>query len=773
MHHIKVIKDGNVNNVVKEQLVDGVQYVDDEPREGSLNGITSGAVAKVAGDVGDVKDVIPEGTTEENKLVNEAGLGEVAERVTTAEGDIDSIEGKIPSGASSSNKLVTESDLEAAQDSWQSGFTPKGEATVSQIDALTTQSNGDQYIVTDSGTITAGTLEVTAGDTVAWDSTNEVWYKVNQYAKQSDVSALQTKTTNISASIAPEFDSTRTSENTYKVGETVMYTDGKAYTFKVDHYGEWNASDVVTTNEETRSKLSKERGATDSIRLSKLENFIYDEMGLRQGLRQYENIVFEQGGFQNGILFASSQRIRSTLLIPVSKGNHIDFSMEATGYRVVLSVLDENLKFLSSSQSAFNINNESAAYLFIVMFKEGGGTLPITPSEGSSAGLTISIGCLTDSSIRSSIETLKNEMPNLHTFQPINFILEQGRYTYGAKASSDTFVRLSSPISVVGGEKLSYSIASGWTMFVHYLDSDSRYIIGSSGKTGTGEVTCPTDSKYACVFIYNGGNDITPSDAETYADFSLSPFQKSFDKILGSTLFNAPQIFDKCICIGDSLTAGFSTYGGVTIGSQTAVNLPFNWPSYMARRTGCSYKNMGIGSSTTHHWRYSDGPTETYRPDITLANEFANAYFIGLGANDKRGSGTIGSSSDIKTNKDENSDTFYGNYDWIVRTLHGYNPNAIIFVMTMATLEGDRAEAYNTAIRRIADLYDYVILIDLWKDSRYKSYEMVQLYNGGHLNPLGYNLAASIIYDNLCRTLIENESKFMLLPLFRGYPVPN
>lgn len=62
MHHIKVIKDGNVNNVVKEQLVDGVQYVDDEPRKGSLNGITSDAVAKVE------------------------------ERVTTSESDIGSIE---------------------------------------------------------------------------------------------------------------------------------------------------------------------------------------------------------------------------------------------------------------------------------------------------------------------------------------------------------------------------------------------------------------------------------------------------------------------------------------------------------------------------------------------------------------------------------------------------------------------------------------------------------------------------------------------------------
>ena len=81
MHHIKVIKDGNVNNVVKEQLVDGVQYVDNEPHEGSLNGITSDAVAKVAGNVGEVKDVIPEGTTKENPLVNAASLKILEEKI--------------------------------------------------------------------------------------------------------------------------------------------------------------------------------------------------------------------------------------------------------------------------------------------------------------------------------------------------------------------------------------------------------------------------------------------------------------------------------------------------------------------------------------------------------------------------------------------------------------------------------------------------------------------------------------------------------------------
>ena len=136
--------------------------------------------------IDDITDLIPDGTTTENQLVNAVDLSAVEERVTTAEGDIDSIEGKIPSGASSSNKLVTESDLEAAQDRWQTGFTPKGEATVSAINALTTQSNGDQYIVTDSGTITAGSISEVAGDTVAWNATDEVWYKVNQYVTKTE-----------------------------------------------------------------------------------------------------------------------------------------------------------------------------------------------------------------------------------------------------------------------------------------------------------------------------------------------------------------------------------------------------------------------------------------------------------------------------------------------------------------------------------------------------------------------------------------------------------
>ena len=66
MHHNLIIKNGDATHVEKEILVDGVQFVDAEPREGSGNLITSGGVANAIGEaneaingvVGDLEDKI-------------------------------------------------------------------------------------------------------------------------------------------------------------------------------------------------------------------------------------------------------------------------------------------------------------------------------------------------------------------------------------------------------------------------------------------------------------------------------------------------------------------------------------------------------------------------------------------------------------------------------------------------------------------------------------------------------------------------------------------
>ena len=63
-----------------------------------------------------------------------------------------------------------------------SGYTPKGEASVATLNELSGQENGWLYTMTDAGTLTDGSLAVVAGDTVAWDATNEAWYKAMDYA---------------------------------------------------------------------------------------------------------------------------------------------------------------------------------------------------------------------------------------------------------------------------------------------------------------------------------------------------------------------------------------------------------------------------------------------------------------------------------------------------------------------------------------------------------------------------------------------------------------
>ena len=124
--------------VLKQDLV-----FDETPTPGSLNPVTSDAVAKIAKSTGDIEDVIPEGASADNKLVDQATLDE-------------------------------------ATAAWDAGYTPKGPASVSTLNGLSGQENGDRYVLTDGGTLTDGSVIVAAGDEVAWDAAGSKWYKITK-----------------------------------------------------------------------------------------------------------------------------------------------------------------------------------------------------------------------------------------------------------------------------------------------------------------------------------------------------------------------------------------------------------------------------------------------------------------------------------------------------------------------------------------------------------------------------------------------------------------
>lgn len=83
------------------------------------------------------------------------------------------------------SQYATKQELEDAAAAWSAGYTPKGPASVSTINGLTGQQNGDVYTLTDGGTVNPGALTVSAGDQIAWDAANSVWYKAMAYAPKA------------------------------------------------------------------------------------------------------------------------------------------------------------------------------------------------------------------------------------------------------------------------------------------------------------------------------------------------------------------------------------------------------------------------------------------------------------------------------------------------------------------------------------------------------------------------------------------------------------
>lgn len=235
------------------------------------------------------------------------------------------------------------------------------------------------------------------------------------------------------------------------------------------------------------------------------------------------------------------------------------------------------------------------------------------------------------------------------------------------------------------------------------------------------------------------------------------------DFLVSTTEDYVMQIFENIVCIGDSLTAGFTNKNGSTFGSNTTRPTKRNWPGYLGQRLNKDIKNLGYGSTTTRSWRYgADG----LGANITLATQLTNTdcYIVSLGYND-RGKFSVGTVADIKADKTTNADTFYGNYDFIINSLLNVNNTCHIFLMT-APHPVDPNHAINVAIREIANLYpNRVHLIDLAANYNkfFKEGIIADTWNG-HMFPLTYQLTSMTIQKAISNYMVANYSKFYGAP---------
>lgn len=214
--------------------------------------------------------------------------------------------------------------------------------------------------------------------------------------------------------------------------------------------------------------------------------------------------------------------------------------------------------------------------------------------------------------------------------------------------------------------------------------------------------------------------------------------------------------------IGDSLMAGYTSVDGHTINSATARTQENNWFSYLVNRLNRTGTNLAIGSSTAHNWRYHD-QSGGLDSNIENANIPTNCYFMGIGVNDERQSLPVGYETDIQTDYTQNSDSFYGNYDYCINRLKIFNPHAKIFCFTIPNSE-ENANNYNTAIRYVCSLYDNVYCIDLNNLYDFSVGFIADNFTNGHYNPITYNYISILIEKAINDYIFNNHTEFDLVP---------
>ena len=209
--------------------------------------------------------------------------------------------------------------------------------------------------------------------------------------------------------------------------------------------------------------------------------------------------------------------------------------------------------------------------------------------------------------------------------------------------------------------------------------------------------------------------------------------------------------------IGDSLASGESVAnnGGEL---QYIDNNTFSWGQFIAREHGMTCNNYNQGGLTTRSWlTSSNGLTKL------LQNGSDNrAFIIGLGVNDanRLGSAYIGSETDIDpADFHNNEDTFYGNYGRIISYCKQVQPKCKIFLYTIART-GSQYNGYNTAIRKIATLYDNVYLIDIASGTSYQSGFINDNLRSGHFNAIGYKAIANYMYLVMSQYMVNNQNEF-------------
>ena len=201
-----------------------------------------------------------------------------------------------------------------------------------------------------------------------------------------------------------------------------------------------------------------------------------------------------------------------------------------------------------------------------------------------------------------------------------------------------------------------------------------------------------------------GSNIITNSNVANILNRIVNPCDYQGDDA---------QVFNKCLCIGDSITEGTFNYKD---GSTTKyVNIDkYSYPTFLTKISGIETTNMGVGGYTSVEWWNANQSTDFSGHDICIIN---------LGINDVLESV---STADTKTALAN-----------IIAAVKAANTGIKVFLASVVPAYSDGTtnyDAVNTAIREVAST-NAAYFIDL---ARYSHVHKGTAYENGHLTAYGY-----------------------------------
>ena len=454
-------------------------------------------------------------------------------------------------------------------------------------------------------------------------------------------------------------------------------------------------------------------------------------------MQRYKNIPFERNSFidylTGKIVDNSNYKATTYVKIKENTGYITNVKFDAPAG---IAFYDESKNFISGVDTADFITPNKAVYVSICN-KNSNGIDNITLLEVKS--------------IENRVKILEDEV-NLITNPYSSHDLTPSRWASPVNGEINWNGAFECAFYISVKEKTKYSCNAKFTsgVGVAFYDENKTFISGSNSTI----FTTPKNTKY-CAISNDVTNDIPYLTLIDYSCLVLEvpDLKMNTPKIVTSNAFGA---FRKFGVIGDSLSVGHNT--DPITGTTHSRDIENSWGRILSRKLGNICLNFGRSGASAKSW-YTD---ELCYGEIIKSENLCQCYIVGIGTND---SGTIGDINDIDwTNRDNNADTFYGNYAKILQLINSIATRAIIFCFTLPYPRAEAAK--NVAIREIVanSNISNAFLVDLEADYNdyFKDEDFLKFAYDGHFNAVGYANCAEINLFALNNTIAYYGDKNVL-----------